>query len=103
MLSDPRKRKLKKGLISGTSSAVENHDDSLFCKTLTHYERQKFMRLLICLLLGIGIVGCGAFKRSVSSLTGEPSEYCYVGVRYLQFPSGAVVAVDSSGKPLPCK
>ena len=59
------------------------------------------MKLLI--IITIFLSGCGNIKRSISGVTGEPSEYCYNGVRYLQFPSGATVAVDLNGKPLPCE
>ena len=52
--------------------------------------------------VGLSLSSCGAVKREVASLTGVPSEYCHLGVTYLQFPSGAVVAVDPLGKPLAC-
>ena len=64
------------------------------------------MRLTLILLLwwivATGVLGCGNVKRVVAGLTGEPSEYCFAGVKYLQFPSGSTVALDRSGKPIEC-
>lgn len=56
--------------------------------------------LIVCLLL---LSGCGELKKAASAMTGEPSEYCYHGVVYLQFPSGATHAVNQAGLPLTCK
>lgn len=47
--------------------------------------------------------GCGAFQRTYVNVTGDAGTYCHKGILYLQFSSGAALAVDESGKPLKCK
>lgn len=60
------------------------------------------MKLLMTLVMLLALSGCGSFKRSVANITGAPFVYCYDGVSYLQFPSGAALAVDKNGLPLSC-
>lgn len=59
------------------------------------------MKFILPLVLILS--GCGEIKKAMSGITGDPTEYCYVGVTYLQFPSGATVALGVDGKPLACK
>jgi hypothetical protein len=60
------------------------------------------------LALGLGAVAllslsaCGRIDRGIAGLTGKGTEVCHRGVTYVQFTSGAVVAVDRAGKPIPC-
>lgn len=58
--------------------------------------------LVVVVLFYIGS-GCGQVKRMAAGITGSPSEYCYNGVVYLQFPSGATLALDQNSKPMTCK
>lgn len=56
----------------------------------------------LILATAVLFMGCGNVKRAVSGITGEPFVYCYRGVTYLQFPSGATPALATDGKPLLC-
>lgn len=49
------------------------------------------------------MVGCGAYDRWISSITGDASEVCHKGVVYLQLTSGASVMYNSDGKIATCK
>lgn len=60
------------------------------------------MKIFLLIIL-ICLMGCGNLKRWASGITGDPSEYCYKGVKYLQFPSGATVAFDQDGKVSKCQ
>ena len=60
------------------------------------------MKQTILILTAFMATGCGRIDRGCSSLTGDPSEVCWGGVKYLQFTSGATVKVDSTGKPVTC-
>lgn len=61
------------------------------------------MRLIFLTLAILLFSGCGNIKRWVTGLTGEASEFCYEGVSYLQFPSGASVQYDKDGKVVSCQ
>lgn len=52
-------------------------------------------------VVALSLVGCGAAERSIANWTGY-SKQCIEGVSYLQFPSGATVQVDQTGKPVTC-
>jgi len=52
-------------------------------------------------ILAFGLGGCGYVNRGVSKYTGTVKT-CVDGVTYLQFPSGATVQVDRTGRPVPC-
>ena len=59
---------------------------------------------LIILTLALALLaGCGAFDRMTASVTGY-STICVkeVGVKYVQFASGAAPMIDRNGKPVPC-
>ena len=60
------------------------------------------MKYLLILSL-LSLAGCGNVKRMWTGWTGEPTEYCYKGVTYLQFPSGATVAYDKENKVRGCE
>jgi hypothetical protein len=60
------------------------------------------MKIALLLVLGMLASGCGAFERFKSYLAGGGTKTCVAGVTYLQFTSGATVAVDRNGKPIPC-
>lgn len=60
------------------------------------------MKLLILLIAATFLSGCGNLKRLWTGITGEASEFCYKGVSYLQFPSGASVQYDREGKIVNC-
>lgn len=53
-------------------------------------------------VLAVGLSGCGRVDRWTAGMTGKGSEVCHRGVTYVQFTSGASVAVDREGKPIPC-
>ena len=55
------------------------------------------MKIILAFLF-LSLTGCGGLKRLGSSITGDPSSYCYKGVEYIQFPSGASVVYDRDGK-----
>jgi len=58
--------------------------------------------LLVALLLTfVALSSCGMVSRETAKLTGVSKE-CVDGVQYLQFTSGATVAVDLNGMPRPC-
>lgn len=61
------------------------------------------MKKLILLAALLSLSGCGYINRVI----GYTSGYTLVcveatHVQYVQFPSGAAVLVDQSGKPVPC-
>lgn len=60
------------------------------------------MKTTIIVLAALALSGCGAVSRAGANLGGH-SKVCVEGVSYLQFPSGAVVQVDRTGKPVPCQ
>ena len=60
------------------------------------------MRILIFITAMILLTGCGAWQRTVSSLTGDASEICMNRVTYYQFTSGSALAVDQKGEPITC-
>lgn len=47
--------------------------------------------------------GCGAIDRSLANVTGDGSETCHAGVKYLQFTSGASVMYEQNGSIALCK
>lgn len=61
------------------------------------------MKILLVVLMASMLSGCGWFERKfVANITGY-SKICIDGVSYLQFPSGATVQLDATGKPVTCK
>lgn len=68
-----------------------------------HVSKGEMVKTIIMIICASFLIGCGYIKRSFSGWTGSPSEYCYREVLYLQFPSGAVVALDQRGNPIPCR
>jgi hypothetical protein len=60
------------------------------------------MKIVISVFFAIALAGCGAWDRSIASVTGI-SRTCVDGVLYLQFTSGASVAYDADGKVKECK
>lgn len=61
------------------------------------------MKKLLLAFAVLLVAGCGKLDQMGSHYTGRPSEVCVGGVTYLQFTSGAAVAVDRDGKPVPCR
>ena len=61
------------------------------------------MNRIIVIITLLILTSCGNIKRMASGITGSPSEYCYAGVIYLQFPSGSTIALDINGKPIACR
>lgn len=59
-------------------------------------------KIAIFAIVALALSGCGRFDRWSSGMTGKPTEICHRGVTYVQFTSGATVAVDREGKPIPC-
>lgn len=55
------------------------------------------MKYVLLLLVLAPLTGCGAFSRSVASLTGYDTA-CVDHVKYVQFVSGASVKYSSDGK-----
>lgn len=51
--------------------------------------------LVVAVLL---LTGCGMLDRGCAKYTGQPSKVCVDGVLYLQFTSGATVAMGIDGK-----
>lgn len=60
------------------------------------------MKNLILITLLLSLTSCGWLKRQTSNFTGNAIETCHKGVTYIQFPSGATVALDRKGEPLKC-
>jgi hypothetical protein len=62
----------------------------------------KFKTMLILTAL-ITLSGCGWLNRQIGYVTGY-SLLCVkeTHVQYVQFPTGAAVLVDASGKPVAC-
>lgn len=58
---------------------------------------------LTALTIALLMSGCGAIDRAMATLSGSAIETCHRGIVYLQFTSGASMAVDEQGKPLRCK
>ena len=58
------------------------------------------MKYLFLLLISIS---CGKWNKVKSHYTGNGYEVCHKGVTYLQFSSGATVALDRKGLPLRCE
>lgn len=58
--------------------------------------------LVILSCVALALSGCGRIDRWAAGMTGKGSEVCHRGVTYVQFTSGATVAVDRAGKPIPC-
>ena len=68
------------------------------------FERKEIrMRYIMVVLLVLLVIGCGAFDRSVTSLTGKPAEICVDGVSYLQFTTGTSVKYTTDGRVFACK
>ena len=61
------------------------------------------MKYIIIITIGLGLFGCGDYKRFISKITGEAQEFCHKGVSYLQFPSGASVQYNKDGKIATCE
>ena len=61
------------------------------------------IRSIVVVALLATLSGCGAFDRTVSSITGNGSEVCHDGVVYLQFTSGVSVKYNVDGKVVACK
>jgi hypothetical protein len=56
----------------------------------------------VLIIIAFLMSGCGVINR----FSAEFKEYTYMcvdGVSYLQFPSGASVQLDNTGKPVVCK
>ena len=60
------------------------------------------MRALVLAGVLLAGAGCGRFEREVANLAGY-AKSCVEGVTYVQFPSGAALLVDRSGRPVPCE
>jgi hypothetical protein len=61
------------------------------------------MKYLVMAALVAALGGCGNAQRMAAGMTGKGYKTCVDGVTYLQFPSGATVQVDRSGKPVACQ
>lgn len=59
-------------------------------------------KIILFTAVAIALAGCGRVDRWAAGMTGKGSEVCHRGVTYVQFTSGAAVAVDRAGKPIPC-
>ncbi len=61
------------------------------------------MKKLILLAALLSLTGCGYVNRIIGYASGYTT-ICVAEthVTYVQFPSGAAVLVDQSGKPVPC-
>lgn len=57
--------------------------------------------LVILVIAGISLVGCGKMDRLEAHYTGY-SKVCVEGVQYIQFTSGASVQYDKDGKVVTC-
>lgn len=57
--------------------------------------------LVIVALLALCLTGCGGANK-VGAVFGGYVKTCVEGVTYLQFPSGAALMVDITGKPVGC-
>ncbi len=55
------------------------------------------MKMLVTIVLGLVLTGCGWFDRYVIANTKGHSVECVDGVVYLQFPSGATVGYNRDG------
>ncbi len=64
---------------------------------------KKVIVLAVALAVALGLSGCGALDRMGANLTGNASESCWKGVKYLQFTSGATVAYNTDGTVMLCK
>lgn len=62
----------------------------------------KIKTVVIVAAVAATLAGCGRVDRWTAGMTGKGSEVCHRGVTYVQFTSGATVAVDREGKPIPC-
>jgi len=62
---------------------------------------KKIIMILGLMAITLLSTNCGLWSRATAKITGN-SEECFRGVKYIQFTSGATVAVDLNGKPLPC-
>lgn len=60
------------------------------------------MKIVLIVLILLAACSCGAFDRAAANFTGNASQTCFRGVLYLQFTSGAAVALDKNGMPLTC-
>jgi uncharacterized protein YceK len=60
------------------------------------------MKMIYIITMMLALSGCGSLNRSAANLMGY-SKVCVEGVTYLQFPTGAAVQLDTSGKVVPCK
>ena len=62
-------------------------------------------RVILALIATASLAGCaqGQWDRQMATWTGQPAKTCVDGVVYLQFTSGAAVAVTPDGKPRACK
>ena len=59
-------------------------------------------KILIIMVMGMLLAGCGKVERMVAGYTGW-SSICVEGVEYLQFTSGATVAYNTDGSIKKCK
>ncbi len=66
------------------------------------YESGHMKKIIILAAVALALSGCGRLDRWTAGVTGKGSEVCHRGVTYVQFTSGATVAVDRAGKPFPC-
>ena len=66
------------------------------------YESADMKKIILFTAVAIALAGCGRVDRWTAGMTGKGSEVCHRGVTYVQFTSGATVAVDRAGKPIPC-
>lgn len=60
-------------------------------------------KLIMVVLMGMVLTGCGQLDKAKVALTGQPSKTCVDGVTYLQFTSGATVQLDINGKVVGCR
>lgn len=64
--------------------------------------KKKFMMIGGAVALTLALSGCGAWDRTVASVTGM-AESCHDGVQYLQFASGVTVKYNPDGTVVKCK
>lgn len=60
-------------------------------------------KVVLTLVIGIILSGCGAVDKFSARVSGKPAETCYDGVIYLQFTSGASVKYLQSGNVATCE
>lgn len=61
------------------------------------------MKLIILTLTLLALTGCGKIDRLFAAWTGDATETCHKGVKYLQFTSGATVMYKQDGTIAKCE